>query len=219
MAEATAPRPGGQAEPDDQALGGAWRNGGAQDAADGGATVEEFAASLRSDHAGSQRRRESWLRRQAADDATVAAALMSLAERGATVAVTTRTGNRHVGRLSGAGSDLVLLDGHGGRVAITVESIDSFQAHADDRATPRRFEPIGHRRGADATTLLEFLALVVADRPDVTIVTRSGTRHSGELVAAGVDVVMVRPADGGALTYAPAASLSEVLLPASTGSG
>ncbi len=186
---------------------------------DPGAALAAFVDEVRTEQAGTQRRRETWLRRSAADDATVAATLVSLAERGATVTVTTCAGNRHVGTVAGAGSDLVVLDAHGGRVAITVDAIDTFSAHGPDLVADRRLTPVGHRSNADATTLLDFLALVVADRPDVTLVTRSGTRHTGELVAAGVDVVMVRPAEGGALTYTPAASLSEVLLPASTGSG
>jgi hypothetical protein len=63
------------------------------------------------------------------------------------------------------------------------------------------------------------LNLVVADRPEVTLVTRSGEQVVGELTAVGRDVVMVRPEERGSLIYAPLSSLSEVLLPASTVSG
>jgi hypothetical protein len=218
VAEATSPRPG--RGPGGERLGGAPRGiGGTAATGSTDASFDGFVDEVRIDHAGASRRREAWLRRQAADDATVAGTLVSLAERGASVSVTTCSGNRHVGRLRGAGADLVLVDVHGARVAITVDAVDSFSAHADHPVDARRLAAFGHRSGADATTLLDLLALVVADRPDVTLVTRSGLRQTGELVAAGADVVMLRPTDGGALSYTPVASLSEVLLPASTGSG
>jgi hypothetical protein len=174
---------------------------------------------LRADSASAHRRREGWLRRQAVEDATVVGILLSLAERDAVVALTTRAGNRHVGRLRGAGTDLVLIDAQGSCVAVDIQAVDSFQAHRIGGADGRRLAAVGHRGSADHTTMLDVLSWVAADRPDVTVVTRSGTRCTGELVAVGADVVVLRPAGGGPVSYTPVASLSEVLLPASTGSG
>ena len=217
MAEASTPRPG--RGPGGERRGGAERTEDlaatfASDAGFGGLVDE-----LRADSANAHRRREAWLRRQATEDATVVGTLLSLAERDAVVALTTRAGNRHVGRLRGAGTDLVLIDGPGGRVAVDIQAVDSFQAHRSDSTDGRRLAAVGHRGSADHTTMLDLLSWIAADRPDVTVVTRSGARCTGELVAVGSDVVVLRPADGGPVSYTPVASLSEVLLPASTGSG
>jgi hypothetical protein len=216
VAEATTPRHG--RGPGGERRGAATQpTGGTTATPDDGARLEAWVDELRADTASALRRREQWLRRQAADDATVAGVLVGHAERGSTLAVTTRSGNRHVGRVRGAGSDLVLMDVTGARVAIDVGSIDTIRAIAGEHERP--VDPMGHRSGADATSMAEVLALVVVDRPDVTLVTRAGEHLSGELVAVGRDVVMVQPPERGPLVYAPVASLSEALLPASTGSG
>ncbi len=185
--------------------------------ADEMARVDDWADQLRVDAAAQVRRREQWLRRQAAEDATVAGVLVDHAEQDSTLAITTRSGNRHVGQLRGAGSALVIIEVVGARVAIELDGIDTFQALPNSNR--RLLAPMGHRSGAEPTTMSEVLSQVVDDRPDVTLVTRSGEQVAGELVAVGRDVLMVRPADRGALIYLPVASVSEALLPASTGSG
>jgi hypothetical protein len=217
VAEASTPRP--ERGPGGEQRGGAQRTGGRGSPVSADAGFDRLLDELRGEVASAQRRRETWLRRQAADDATVAGTLVSLAERGAILAVSTCAGNRYVGPVRGAGTDLVLMDVRGGCVAIEVGAIEHVSAQGDDLVEGRRLRPVGHRRGADTTTLVEVLALAVAERPDVTLVARSGLRHTGELMAVGADVVMLRPADGGPMAYAPVASLSEVVLPASTGSG
>ncbi|MGY6500309.1 MAG: hypothetical protein ACXIVQ_05340 [Acidimicrobiales bacterium] len=179
--------------------------------------LEAWADTLRVDAAAQLRRRERWLARQAADDASLAGVLVDHAENGTTVAVGTVAGSRHVGRAVGAGRELLVLAGPHCRVLIEVGAITTVQAVTGERAPVP--DPMGHRSGACDTTLCDVLALAVAGRPDVTLVARSGQLTSGELVAVGRDVVMVRPDDGGALIYAPVSSLSEVVLAASTGSG
>lgn len=216
MADDTTPR---QASgPNGERRGEAHQpTGGSPDQADDLARVDDWAGQLRSDAAAQLRRREHWLRRQAAEDATVAGVLVDHAEQDSTLAITTRSGNRHVGRLRGAGAALVIIEVVGARVAIELEDIDTFQALPNSKR--RTLDPMGHRSRAEATTMTEVLSQVVDDRPEVTLVTRSGEHVAGELVAVGRDVLMVRPPDRGALIYLPVASVSEALLPASTGSG
>lgn len=179
--------------------------------------IDTWAEQLRVDAAAQLRRRERWLARQAADDVSLAGMLVDHAEHGTTVAVGTLAGSRHVGRVLGAGRDLLVLTGPNGRVLVDVAAITSVQAVSADRTA--RPDPVGHRSGADHTTLADVLALAVAERPDVTLVTRSGQYSCGELVSVGRDVVLLRPPDGAALIYAPVSSLSEAVLAASTGSG
>lgn len=217
MAEASTPRP--ERGPGGERRGGAPRTERAATPGASGAAFDGLLDDLRAADASAQRRREGWLRRQAADDASVVGTLLSLAERRAVVALTTASGNRHVGRLRGAGSDLVLVDVHGGCVAVDLAAVDGFHAHHEGDPGQGDIVPVGHRRSRDHTTLLDVLGLLVADRAVVTLVTRAGRHTTGELVGVGSDVVMVRPAGGGPVVYTPVASLSEALLPASTGSG
>ncbi|MFP3907602.1 MAG: hypothetical protein ACLFWR_11275 [Acidimicrobiales bacterium] len=191
---------------------------GGNPGADGGdVDLDEWADRARVDTAGQLRRREAWLRRQAAEDASVVGVLITHAERGSTVSVTTCSGNRYVGRVRGAGWELVTVEVTGALGFIRLDSIETFRAHHGDGAeTP---DPVGHRGGADPISMGEVLGLVVADRPEVTLVSRSGRQLAGELVAVGRDVVMVRPPEQRGLAYAPLASVSEALVPASTGSG
>jgi hypothetical protein len=179
--------------------------------------IDHWADQLRSDAAAQLRRREHWLRRQAAEDASVAGVLVDHAEHGSTLAITTRSGNRHVGRVRGAGSELVTLELTGARVVIELDAIDTIRAlPGSDHRAPT---PVGHRSRADDTSMAEVLALAGDGRTDVTLVTRSGECVAGELVAVGRDLAMVRPPEDGPLVYVPVASVSEALLPASTGSG
>ena len=179
--------------------------------------LEDWADQARAEVAAQQRRREAWLRRQASEDASVVGVLIGHAEQGSTLAVTTRSGNRHVGQIQGAGSHLVTIEVTGARVAVALDSIDTISALAVDAREVAH--PVGHRSGADPITMGDLLGLAAADRPDVVVVTWSGQQVGGELVSVGRDLAMVRPPDASPLVYVPLASVSEALLPPSTGSG
>lgn len=147
----------------------------------------------------------------------MAGVLVDHAEQNSMLAITTYSGNRHVGQVTGAGSELVMLDTTGGRVAIEVGAIETFRALSSEG---RQFvAPVGHRSRTSGITMGEVLSHAAEGRPDVTLVGRSGTQVVGALVAVGRDVVMVRPPTDLGLVYLPLASVSEALLPASTGSG
>lgn len=193
------------------------RTGGATQAADELARLDSWADQLRSDAAAQIRRREQWLRRQATEDATVAGVMVDHAEHRSTLAITTRSGNRHVGEVRGAGAGLVTLELTDARVVIELDQIDTFRALPTGNRPARN--PAGHRSRPEPLTMAEVLAEVAYEHPQVTLVTRSGEKVAGELIAVGRDLVMMRPPERGGLVYLPLASLSEALLPDSTGSG
>jgi hypothetical protein len=122
---------------------GAYFRAGKHATSGGWARVDDWAEGLRIDAASQLRRREQWLRRQAAEDATMAGVLVDHAERGSTLAVTTYSGNRHVGRVRGAGAELVTIDVTGARVVIELGAIETIRAMLapDDVVV----EPVGHR--------------------------------------------------------------------------
>lgn len=214
MAEATTPGPDPSRGSGAEAYS---RTGGPSGPDHDDARLDSWLDELRSDAAVQTRRREQWLRRQAAEDATVAGVLVDYAEHGSVLAVTTRSGNRHVGRVRGAGALLVTLDVTGARVVIEVDEIDTFRALSTGER--HALAPTGHRSRTETTTMSEVLAQAADERPEVTLITRSGEVVSGTLMAVGRDVVMLRPPAESALVYLPLASVSEALLPASTGSG
>ncbi len=178
---------------------------------------EALADTWRGDEAAGARRRERWLARQAAEDLSLVGVLVSHAEKGSIVAVSTCSGGRHVGRLLAAGSQLLTLEVTGAHAYLRVDAIETVRPLPG--SGDNSLEPRGHRGGADPIGLGEVLELLVEDRPDLTLVTTSGETLAGELVSVGRDVALVRPAGQQVVAYAPLASLSEVLVPASTVSG
>ena len=156
------------------------------------------------------------MRRQAADDASLAGVLVDLAENGHQVRVTTEGGGTHQGRVRGAGRGVVVLDCGRTRALVAVDAITTVQAVPGEHDV---ISPVGHRINDDPTSLGELLSHAVGDGAEVTLVTRSGQVVSGELASVGRDVVMVRPDRRAPLVYARLESLSEALLPLSTRSG
>lgn len=216
MADHWSPRHGGG--PDAERRGAA-EDGTERRSAEGepGAPVDEWVAHLRVDAAAQLRRRHAWLQRQAADDASLGGVLVDHAENGTLVALTTATGRRHLGRVRGAGSEVVILEVGASRVLVTLDAVATVQRV--DGGDHRGPDPIGHRVGDDPTTLGDLLSHAVADRPDISLVMRGGQVVAGSLEAVGRDVAMVRPLDRSPVVYARLSSVSEASLPLSTSSG
>ena len=82
-----------------------------------------------------RRRRERWLRQQAAEEATLASVVADLVEREASVVVCLRDGHRRPGRLAGLGRDFVVVAATGETVLVPLGAVGC------DRADERR----GHR--------------------------------------------------------------------------
>ncbi|QGG95646.1 hypothetical protein [Actinomarinicola tropica] len=184
---------------------------------DADAPVDGWAAELRADAASQLRRREHWLRRQAADDATLAGVLVDHAEQGTTIAVTTLGGSRHVGRVSGASTEVVVLECERTRALVAIDAVATVQAVPG--ASGRQGDPIGHRAGRDHTTLADLLSHLVDGDVDVALGLRGGGTVAGRLVAVGQDLALVRPPDRGPLVYARLSSVADASFPASTSSG
>ena len=179
-------------------------------------SVDSWAVDVRVDAARDRRRREHWLRRQAADDVSLTGVLVDLAEGRRSVRLTTLAGNEHHGRLQAAGHAVVVLDVGTHRVVVATDAVVSLHTTDGPTAAP---SPLGHRGGTDATTLADLLSHAAADGPETTLVARSGLALTGELVSVGRDVVVVRPERGAPLVYVALASVSEAVLPLSTSSG
>ncbi|MBK5223046.1 MAG: hypothetical protein JJE52_09250 [Acidimicrobiia bacterium] len=177
--------------------------------------TERWASQLRIEAASQLRRREHWLRRQAADDATMCGVLVDHAERRSVITLTTVGGGRHTGIAVGAGAEVVVLHAGSTRIIVAIDAVATVQA-TDIGHAP--VNPVGHRVGDDPTTMADLLSHAVDDRPEITLVTRGGGAVEGELRAIGRDLVMVRP-ERGALVYVRLASVSEAVLAVSTRSG
>jgi hypothetical protein len=158
------------------------------------AAFSVWAAERRAGDAAAARSRERWLRQQAAESATLAGALVDLAERGADAAIL--VGPRTVaGRLVGVGADSCMVAERGGGATIVALAHISAVRVAGRRSGPG--EATGDRAPAGEWRLFDALASFAAERAPVRVGLRSGEVVSGEVLAVGEDVVTLRAAAGG----------------------
>jgi hypothetical protein len=143
---------------------------------------------------------ERLLRTAAEESATFAGSLLDLAEQGRSVRITTASRRRHVGPIRMVGLDfLVVADAW---VALaTVASVGVVEGGG--AAT-------GDRPGTDLL-LVEALARVAPERPQLAVVTSGGEVVAGRLLAVGADVLTLRLEGEGGTAYVPAAAVLEVL--------
>lgn len=181
---------------------------GRADRPDLAARLAAWAARARVDEAAADRSRESFLRRAATEDATIAGVLVDLAERGGTVLAVTTAGRRHRGPLRAVGHDFVVLRTDTGRdVLVAMAGLASVRPEAGAPATS------GGRGVTVPAGLAEALALLAEERPRVLVVPTGGDGVAGELRAVGRDVVTIAP-DGSerGLAYVPMTAITEVTL-------
>lgn len=151
--------------------------------------IDAWVAERRADEAIAERRRAWWLRQQADQAATLAGALLALAERNATVVVTTTVGRRHRGVVEVVGADVVGLGTDRGRVLVALGAVATVRSDPAERPVPA-----GDDRAVDAgVTLGALLADALEDRPAVTVAVHGEPPVAGVLVAVGRDVVTVNP--------------------------
>ncbi len=182
----------------DRDLGGRTR----LDAALGRLTDE-----TRADEAARVRSREHWLRRQADEDASLTGVLVDLAERGDRVVLSTVARRRHRGWLLAVGDDFCLV-----RAETGTEVLVSHRGLATVRAEPGGRSPRGDRAVVTASTLVDQLVALGADRPRVLVAPLvADDAVVGTLVSVGHDVLAVR-LDGAerSVVYVPLDSLAEV---------
>src|SRR5690606_253927 len=132
------------------------------------ARLDAWVAEARIDGAAAERARERWLAEVAGQEATLSGVLADLAERGATVAVSTTVGRRHRGTVGLIGADFVVLRPEAGaELAVAAGAI------ADVRAVGRA-DVLGDRMLGTELRLADVLGELAADREDVSIVTVAG---------------------------------------------
>jgi hypothetical protein len=162
------------------------------------AALDRWAATQRAAAGAASRARERSLREQAAMQATWTGILVDLAEQGAPVTAVLANRPRR-GRIVGVGRDFFVLEVHPGRSGLA-RSDAVASLWPEHGVAP----PGGMRGGAIDLSLLMALALVAEERHPVCLVTSAGLETSGELVAAGEDVLTVRTEPPGRrLAYVP----------------
>ena len=191
-----------------------WGGGLLGPGSDLSARLERWAAEARVDDAARQRTRERWLLQQAEEGGRLAGVLCDLAEQGAALAVRTRAGRQHQGRIRAVGDDFVAVDpgAPGGSAAVFV----ALGALSSVRVTPgSAAAPTGDRSARTGLRLAEVLAGLAAERERVLIVAHDGEDAvAGSLRSVGLDVAVVR-LDGPEPTtvYVPISAITELTLP------
>ena len=163
-----------------------------------------WAAEVRVDDAIDQRRRAAWLRRQAAEGATLAGVLVDLAEQGRAVTVQTSVGQRHRGRITIVGRDVVGLRSIDGQVILL-----RLDAVVTLRPQPGALPVTGDEPLDATTTLHRLLGRLHQGRDRVVMTMRGGEALAGALVNVGHDVLSVTT-DAGGQVYVPLDSVIEV---------
>jgi hypothetical protein len=177
------------------------------------ARLERWAAEARVDDAARQRTRERWLRQQAEEGGTLAGVLCDLGERGTAVAVRTRAGRQHQGRIRAVGDDFVAVSPDPDRSGPAFVALD---AVSSVRVTPGPGSaPTGDRPVRTGLRLSEVLAGLAAERERALIVALDGEDAvAGSLRSVGRDVVVVRlHGPEPATAYVPIAAVAELVLP------
>ncbi len=149
------------------------------------------------------------MRRQAAEEATLAGVLVDLAERGAAVAIHTVAGHRHRGRITTVGRDVVGLVGPDGHV--TLVHVDAVVAV---RPQPGALPVTGDGRLDLSTTLRRELSELYHDRERARLTLLGGETVTGALDNVGLDVLGLTT-DRGGRAYVPLCSVLEVSVPES----
>jgi hypothetical protein len=184
---------------------------------DGVGDLERWAADARAREAADARVRERWLRAQAAEEASLAGVLLALAERRETVVVTTSTGRRHRGVVTGVGVDFVVVEVPAGTATLVVlDAVGDVRVASDGGGPASRVATTGASVSEDpsGTTALgvrlaDVLAQAAGQRPRVAI-HAGAAGVVGELRAMGTDVLTVRTDGDARAVYVALASLSEV---------
>lgn len=172
-----------------------------------GRALQRWAADAGVDEAARQRARQRWLRTQAEEEASLAGALLDLAERARTV--TLEVGSERVrGRIVGVGEDFVAVrSDRGQHVLVRTGAVEVV------RAEPGTAAVVGDRTSVVDVGLTGLLPPLAAERPEVRVRTRSGLTVRGDLVAAGSDVVRLRvPGDPPAPAWVPTATIDVLVL-------
>jgi NAD(P)-dependent dehydrogenase (short-subunit alcohol dehydrogenase family) len=138
------------------------------------------------------------------------AVAVDLAERGATVVVTTSSGRRHPGRVAGVGADFVAVRADGDRTTlVALTALASVRVNGLGPAMRSGTQPAMR---SVAVSMADVLAHAAARRPRVHVHCDAAT-VAGELRSVGTDVVTLRTdGDPSSQAYVSLASVSEISL-------
>jgi hypothetical protein len=179
---------------------------------DGLGDLERWAADARAREAADARVRERWLRAQAEEESSLAGVLLSLAERRATVVVTTAAGARHQGAVTAVGGDFAALEtpaGMGTLLSLAAVADVRVVSGTDGRRSTAPTTGDGADRGALGVRLADVLAQAAGQRPRVSI-SAGAVSVLGDLWAVGGDVLTVRTDGAAGVAYVGLASVSAV---------
>jgi hypothetical protein len=155
--------------------------------------------------AGAARARERWLRTAAAEDVSLAGALLDLAEAATPVVVATSAGRVHSAVVAAVGADVVVLRPPTGALVLVPLGAVTWVRPVEGAL------PGGGRAVPSGPWLVDLLGRV-ADRGDrVALWVAGGGTLSGRLAGVGIDVVRLEP-DGpdAAPSYVSVPSIREV---------
>jgi hypothetical protein len=167
-----------------------------------------WAARLSTDDAARARSRAHWLSRQAEEEGTFAGVLADLAERGRPVVVGLHNGRMQRGAITVVGGDFIVVNTAAGRdVMLQLAGIASV------RTPPGETRTVGDRLVTSDATMAEALSALGTGRTRVLVVGVDATHSiSGELLAAGRDLLTIRLDGDGGNAYLTLASVAEVSL-------
>lgn len=157
--------------------------------------------------AADDRGRRRRLREQATEEATLAGALLDVAETCAGVVVASAAGRTHHGTIAGVGADFVTLHAKGGRrIYVAWWALTTVRME-----TGVRMGDPGCRDDVDDRTLVEVLSALAPQRPSVSVGVGGADPVSGELQWVGADVLAVQMGrDPGTLALVHADAIADV---------
>jgi hypothetical protein len=175
------------------------------------ARLERWAAEARVDEVARRRSHERWLLQQAEEEGSFVGSLTDLAERRVHVAVHTRSGNRHLGRVDVVGVDFASV-----RRANGTEALLAFGVVTSVRTQPGEPVTLGDRVVTTQLSLADVLARLAAEREPIMVVHDAGDAVRGTLRSVGDDVLVLRLDGQGesapGVAYLPLHAVDEVIL-------
>jgi hypothetical protein len=156
------------------------------------------------DERSSNRSAQRWSRQVDEEEATWVGTLIDLAEQRKSVGLCTTTGQNHRVIIDAVGPDVVVAQrGDASQLYIRLEVIEALTGAGRPSATG-----VGTSDGA---TFHELLFGLCADRPTVSVTTRSGRVVHGTLLAVGSDVLTLRSLDSATNEHRPVSTMIPVL--------
>jgi hypothetical protein len=156
------------------------------------------------DERAENRSAQRWSRQVNEEEATWIGILVDLAEQGKSVGLSTSTGQNHRVVIDAVGPDVVRARrSDTSHLYLRIETLELLTGAGRSAATG-----VGIGKGA---TFHELLFGLSADRPTVSVTTRSGLVVHGTLTAVGSDVLTIRSLDAPAGEARPVSTMIPVL--------